>query len=250
MRTNASRRTVTTLLFPAAVVGGLCINISVAAWALSARPELNSDFRGPWSFAEFMRHRSVGQIYQAAPLQAFEHQIYPGFRSFFPFQYPPSFLLAVWPLGDFGYAEAQTLWTLTGLAALIAAGCICFAPPYRWFAVMALLAAPASLLNGVAGETGYFTAAILLAGFARLPSRPVAAGVIFGLLSLKPQLGLLIPFALLARGDTRAILAACLTAVALGAFACLLFPASLWADWCRHWRPIRRSMSSPPKALA
>ena len=223
---------------PAALIAGcLCINIAVGLWALIARPALNGDFRGPWSFAAFARHQKIALIYQAAPLQAYQHQLYPGFRSFFPFQYPPSFLLPVWWLGNFSYPAALSLWTLAGLAALVAAGWMFFPERLRWPAIAALLAAPASLLNGVSGETGFFSAAVLLAGFGLLPMRPMLAGLAFGLLTLKPQLGVLIPFALLARRDYRAMLSACATALALIALSCAVFPAGLWAAWL-HQMPI------------
>jgi multidrug transporter EmrE-like cation transporter len=176
----------------------------------------------------------VALIYQAAPLQAFQHQLYPGFLSFFPFQYPPSFLLPTWWLGALNYSAAFNLWTLAGLAALIAAGWLFFPARLRWLAIATLLGAPASLLNSVAGETGFFTASLLLAGFALLPSRPLLAGLAFGLMTLKPQLGLLIPFALLARQDYRAILAACVTALTLIALSCAAFPAGLWASWLQQ----------------
>jgi hypothetical protein len=218
-------------IFLAAVMGCMCINIAVLVWVLLKHPALNSDFRGLWSFAAFAQARPVGQIYQAAALRAFQLQLYPGFRSFFPFQYPPSFLWAISPLGDFNFAVAQSIWTASGLLALIAAGWMFFAPKLRWFAILALLASPASLLNGVAGETGYFTTALLLAGFALLQKRPISAGIVFGLLALKPQLGVLIPFALLARGEFRAILSAGLTALALTAVSCIALPARLWAEW-------------------
>jgi hypothetical protein len=198
---------------------------------------LNADFRGPWSFAGFAQHREVALIYQAAPMQAFQHQLYPGFCAFFPFQYPPSFLLPVWWLGDLSYAAAFSLWTLAGLAALIAAGWLFFPGGSRWFCIAMLLGAPASLLNGVAGETGFFSAALVLAGFGWLPSRPLLAGFAFGLLTLKPQLGLLIPFALLGRQDYRAILAAGATALVLIGISCAVFPAGLWASWL-HQMPV------------
>lgn len=207
-----------------------CVNIGVAVWAMVTQPALNSDFRGPWSFAMFARQHAA-QLYQAVSLQAFQQQIYPGFRSFFPYLYPPSFLLPCWWLGDFGFAKAEMLWTLAGIAALGLAAAMLFRPGLRCFAIATLLASPASLLNGASGETGYFSTALLLAGFALLPGWPVAAGIAFGLLTLKPQLALLIPFALLARGETRALLAAGGTALGLIGLSCALFPPVLWLDW-------------------
>jgi len=54
-----------------------------------------------------------------------------------------------------------------------------------------------------------------LGGLAVLPRRPIVAGVLFGLLTFKPQLGLLIPVALAAGGHWRAFAAAAITALAL-----------------------------------
>jgi hypothetical protein len=173
----------------------------------------------------------AAQLYQAAPLQAFQQQVYPGFRSFFPYLYPPSFLLPCWWLGDFTFAKAEMLWTMAGIAVLGIAAALLFRPGLRCFAIAALLASPASLLNGASGETGYFSSALLLAGFALLRGWPVAAGIAFGLLTLKPQLALLIPFALLGHGATRALLAGGGTALALIGLSCAVFPPALWLGW-------------------
>lgn len=213
----------------AAACAGL--DLAFLLWALTARPAWNTDFRGLWSFALFAR-RHAAALYRTAPLQAFQHRLYPGFQSFFPFQYPPSFLLPAWWLGGLGFCAAETAWTLGGIAALAAAAALLF-PGRRRFAVLTLLASPAALLNGAQGETGFFTAALLLGGFALLPARPWLAGIAFGLLTVKPQLGVLVPFALLARRDYAAIAGAGLTALALVLLSLPLFPAGLWAAWLR-----------------
>jgi hypothetical protein len=220
-------------ILAAGMVGGCAaLNLAFALWALVTRPSLNSDFRGLWSFARFAHHH-VAQIYRTQPLQAFQHQLYPGFQSFFPFQYPPCFLLPIWWMERISFAGSEALWDLAGIAALAAAAWLLFKRSLGWFAVLALLASPASLLNAAGGETGYFTTALLLAGFAWLPKRPWIAGICFGLLICKPQLGVLIPVALLARGDWRAVTSAGCTTLALFALSCMVMPAVLWLDWLR-----------------
>jgi hypothetical protein len=74
---------------------------------------------------------------------------------------------------------------------------------------------------------------LLLFGFAALPERKILAGIAFGLLTLKPQLGVLIPFALLARGEWRTIFTAGIVALGLVMLSCVVFPASLWAVWAK-----------------
>jgi hypothetical protein len=207
------------------------LNASIALWAILLRPSLNSDFLAFWSFPRFAAAFPVAGLYDADKLTAFQQTLYPGFHSFYPFLYPPTFLLVSWWLKFFAFPTAQALWTAGGLAALLAAGWTLFPPGWRAAALLAMLASPASLLNFMTGETAYFTTALLLAGFALLPKRPMLAGIAFGLLTLKPQLGVLVPLALLARGEWRAIATAAIVALALVALSCAVFPPGLWLTW-------------------
>jgi hypothetical protein len=54
------------------------------------------------------------------------------------------------------------------------------------------------------------------------------AGVLFGLLSYKPPMGVLVPIVLLASGRWRTLFAAAVTAVALAGLSLLLFGAEIW----------------------
>jgi hypothetical protein len=207
------------------VVACLALNATVALYAMAYHPALNSDFLAFWSFPRF----TPARLYDAAALQAFQQALYPGFHSFYPFLYPPTLLLVIGWLAWLPFGVAQIVWTVAGLAALVAAGLWFF--PARRFAVLAMLGCPAALLTGATGETAFFTTALLLAGFSALPKRPLLAGVFFGLLTLKPQLGVLVPFALLGLGAWLAMLAAGLTALALVVLSCLVFPPGLWVAW-------------------
>jgi hypothetical protein len=217
----------------AAIVLLVCgiLNLSAAAWAILARPALNTDFMAFWSFPRFVAAGNVMGIYDAQLLQSFQSRLYPGFHSFYPFLYPPTWLVATFWLKFFSFAAAQVIWTVAGISLLAAAGWWFFPARWRVIAILAMLASPACLLNGMTGETGYFTSALLLAGFAALPARKTLAGLAFGLLTLKPQLGLLVPFFLLARGEWRVILVAGAVAVGLIAASCVIFPLGLWGEW-------------------
>jgi Glycosyltransferase family 87 len=214
-----------------AVVGfGAAIALAMLTALLAHPAALNSDFMAFWSFPRFAAGHPIRQIYDAAALQAFQKSLYPGFGSFYPYLYPPTFLLPSWWLSFFAFGPAFLFWTAVGLL-LFSTATLALFPRHRWIVLLALLASPASLLNGVTGETAYFTSALLFLGFAALPARPVLAGIAFGLLTLKPQLGVLLPVLLLARGDWAAILAATLTAATLIALSCLAFPPGLWLLW-------------------
>jgi Glycosyltransferase family 87 len=211
---------------------GICgaLSLFLLVQLVRAGARLNSDFLAFWSFPRFAAGHDVRLIYDAASLQAFQKALYPGFGSFYPYLYPPTLLLPIWWLKFLPFAAAELVWTLAGLLFLAASVPFLF-PRHRWAVLAALLASPAALISMATGETAFFTTALALAGFGLLPKRPLLAGIAFGLLTLKPQLGVLIPFFLLARGDWRAILAACVTAGALAALSCLIFPPDMWRLW-------------------
>jgi hypothetical protein len=215
-----------------AVLLGLCgaLNLFLLIHLLLAPVRLNSDFMAFWSFPRFAAVHDVRLIYDAASLKAFQQALYPGFDSFYPYLYPPTLLLPIWWLRFLPFGAAELVWTAAGLLLLAASVPLLFAR-HRLAVLAALLASPAALISMATGETAFFTTALALAGFGLLPKRPVLAGIAFGLLTLKPQLGVLIPFFLLARWEWRAIAAACATAGALIALSCLVLPPEMWRLW-------------------
>jgi hypothetical protein len=211
---------------------GICavLNLSLLTQLILSHASLNSDFMAFWSFPRFASENPVRLLYDANALQSFQKALYPHFGSFYPYLYPPTLLLLTWWLRFFSFQAAEILWTLAGLILFTATVPMLF-PRHRTAILTALLASPAALINIATGETAFFTSALLFAGFALLPRRQILAGFAFGLLTLKPQLGILIPIFLLARGTWPAIFAASLTALGLAALSCLAFPPDLWRLW-------------------
>jgi hypothetical protein len=214
---------------------GFCIFHGIAQLLTFLRRHTLSqmDFFGLWSFARFARTHAPALLYQPAILNAYQHTLAPGLDGFYPFPYPPDFLLFLWPFGALSYAAAEIFWL--GLSATLFSLAIWFLlqNDIRWrgFGVVFALLAPASLVNATIGETGFFTSALLIGGFNLLPRRPVLAGILFGLLTLKPQLGVLVPVALLALGAWQTIAAAGVTALLLVALSCAVFAPGLWLTW-------------------
>jgi len=62
------------------------------------------------------------------------------------------------------------------------------APERRPIELVPLIAAPAAMVNIYVGQNGFFTAALMIAGLLSLERRPVLAGILFGLRTIKPQL--------------------------------------------------------------
>jgi hypothetical protein len=87
---------------------------------------------------------------------------------------------------------------------------------------------PAVFINLGHGQNGLLTAGLFGAALLALPARPIVSGVLFGALAYKPQLALVMPFALLAAGQWRTVVAAGITVMALMAITSLAFGADLW----------------------
>lgn len=198
-----------------------------------------TDYVGLWSFGRFPLLQPAVEIYQAAALRPFQHAEVPGFDNFLPYPYPPFFLLVLAPFGALPIGVARLLWlSLSGAAMLAAAMAMQGGTRSgwrQWQMVLAILLGvvltPLSLINILFGQTGFLTAALLCGGLVLLPKRPIWAGILFGLLACKPQLGLLVPVALLAARAWGAILAALLTVLALALASSLIFGWDLWAPW-------------------
>ena len=95
---------------------------------------------------------------------------------------------------------------------------------------------PAVTINLMHGHNGFLTAALLTGGALLLPTRPLLAGVLLGLLAYKPQFALAVPVALLAGGFFRATVAA----VGIVALATL---ATLAAFGLEPWQAFVGSMA-------
>jgi alpha-1,2-mannosyltransferase len=155
--------------------------------------------------------------------------------------YPPTALFAALPLGFTDYWTGYVLWSSAGLGLLAWAAWGAF-PDRRELALF--LASPAVAMNLVMGQNGCLTAALWMAGAALVARRPALGGALFGLLTLKPQLGLLIPVQLVAERRWRAIAAAGAAAVALAAMSAVVFGPETWVRFVRDTLPTQASSMS------
>lgn len=140
--------------------------------------------------------------------------------------YPPHMLLLVWPFGLMPYLWALAAWSFLTLGLYLWAATT--GRQDRHILLLALLLAPATFANFSGGQNGFLTAALLICGLRLLGPKPIAAGILFGILTVKPQLGLLLPFALLAARQWTAILSAGVTTVLMVGLSMAIFG---WESW-------------------
>jgi arabinofuranan 3-O-arabinosyltransferase len=88
---------------------------------------------------------------------------------------------------------------------------------------------PATWLNVSVGQNGFFTAALIGGTLLLLEKRPVLAGVCLGILTYKPQFGLLFPLVLVVAGYWRTFAAAAVVAVVLAFASYIAFGSAAWA---------------------
>lgn len=206
-----------------------CDAIGVVAYALY-EGVAQQDFFGIWSWARFVLERPAAQIYDHAEQQAFLLSLNPPFTTPFPFSYPPPYLLLLRPLGLLPYGTALRVWTAVTLVLYVAV--VFGVARGRPAAVLAILA-PAAGINLVFGQNGFLTAALMIGGAGLLRSRPILAGILLGLLSYKPQFGLVVGVALVAGGMWRTVLAAAATVAAMVAASVVAFGVEPWLAWVR-----------------
>jgi hypothetical protein len=142
-----------------------------------------------------------------------------------PYNYPPSYDVFIMPLAALPYVAALIGWQWITLA--LFAGSLWVAG-LRRMEILAGVVAPASALNVAAGQNGFLTSTLLVAGMALLARKEKVAGLLFGLLTVKPHLGLLIPIAALAGRRWQAIATAAATAAGLIGLSMVLWGAEVW----------------------
>jgi len=165
-----------------------------------------------WAWSRFVHSTAIpSQIYSFPILNAFQHRICVGYQGIKPFAYPPSFLLLLWPLGLLALKPAYFVFLAVNLVAYVAATW-----QRGWGRVSAGLAviAPSTVMALTKAQDSLLVAALLFAGCRLVNRRPIAAGVLFGLMSFKPQFGLLVPVALISAREWRCFVAATATVLA------------------------------------
>ena len=148
------------------------------------------------------------------------------FIGLMPWHYPPHVQLAVTPLAALPLFAAMALWVGATLALFL---WTCWRILPHPNAVLAGLAAAPTALTLVNGQIGFLIAALLGLALLDLDRRPVRAGLLLGLLSLKPHLVVAVPVALIAAGRWRAVVSATATVLALAALSWAALGGATWA---------------------
>jgi Glycosyltransferase family 87 len=184
------------------------------------------DFLAIFDCVRFPMIYRATDIYDRSSLDAYQQAL--AASQHYPCPYPPSFFLLIGPIGLIGFYPAYAAWIVGTFALYLAVSWYREQPRSATFI---MFFAPATTLNFAFGQTGFLTSALMVGGFRFIASRPVLSGVLFGLLSIKPQLGILIPIALISARHWRTLAAAGLTVLVLVLASGAAFGWSVWPLW-------------------
>jgi hypothetical protein len=194
------------------------------------------DFINFWSGAFLAWHGRASEIYNIVAFHNFELSVAGAALDGYHYSYPPVLLLLTLPLAFVPYVPGLPLWLIGGWYAFCR---VLRAAMREGGALLLALAAPAVFINAIGGQNGTWTAALLGGGLIALERRPVLAGILFGLMAYKPQLGILVPVALLAGRHWRATAAAAATVCVLVGASIIVFGVELWHEYLRNVSVLR-----------
>jgi hypothetical protein len=146
--------------------------------------------------------------------------------------YPPGFHLLITPLGLLGFSAAFAIFSAVAVGVYIWAlrG---WARPVPGGLELAVAAPPVVFVMITGNSSLLWTAALLFALSLLARERPRGAGAMIALLTLKPQLGLLIPVVLIAGRHWRATIWAAIATAAIVAVTIAVFGIDYWSEFFR-----------------
>jgi hypothetical protein len=195
------------------------------------------DFINYWSGARlWLEGRSHAIFVQADYMRALARMWGAGI-ALHSFSYPPSVFPFIGWTGALSYGAAIALWCALGIAALMAAA---WPASKRPLVALLILLSPAVAVCLDVGQNGLITGALLVGGLRLCDRKPVLAGALIGLATFKPQLGVLIPFALVAAGRWRVIVAAAGMAILLAMLSVLMLGVDAWRLYLSEAGPFQR----------
>lgn len=188
---------------------------------------ISSDHVAFWEASKFALEGRAADAYDPATFMAAAKKIDAGKKNFGWF-YPPTFFLAILPLGLLTYFQSFLAFMATTLAFYFAS----IRKIIRGSdAMLFLLASPGLWLNLRMAQNGFLTAG--MAGFAlcALESHPIVSGVLIGLLSMKPHLALLFPLALIANRSWKTFISAAISAAIFMVVSILALGIDTFPAW-------------------
>lgn len=188
------------------------------AVASAGRPGI--DFSIFWTASYLMQHDSPLRVYDHLAFADTAVSLFGGFADAYalPWLYPPASLLWVAPWAWLPYPVSYLAFVVLGIGLYVSAVArvsgLAVALEGRRAAELVIAAAPCVFVTAIVGQNSMLTAALAAFALYSIASgRPVRAGILIGLLAVKPQLAIVFPFVLVSARAWNVIVVAVLSAL-------------------------------------
>lgn len=222
-------------------IGFACLCVAVGAvlglvWMLflpngftSPNGTLMMDYLSFWLAGTQVWEGTPERVYDTLAFAALQEQLSDS-DTFFGFFYPPTFQLLQSAFAWLPYKAAFAAFVAATTGLLLMA---CRLITGKWLLAACLILVPACANNAFHGQNAALTAALygfFLVGLER--QKPILAGIALGLLTIKPQLGILAPVALIACLNWRTFVSASVTALVFAGLSAAVLGGGVWlAFW-------------------
>jgi hypothetical protein len=181
------------------------------------------DFLSFWAAGHLVVLDRAASAYDVVAHRILEMMVAP-IKGMLPFPYPPPFLMLVTPFGMMPYWAGFATWIVLTYAGFVASGALLGGREKLPF----VLSHPGVVPNFMIGQNGFLTGSIFMFGAKTLERNPFFGGAIFGLLVIKPQLALVLPFAFIAGREWKAILGGIVSSVGALILAWVVFGTDVY----------------------
>lgn len=178
--------------------------------------------------------RNIPKIYDVQSADAMLESGKAG--TFLPLLYPPQGLIFLSVLGFFSYYGAFILWYCVPLAMLL----ICLRTEYikdvlenLSFCPILIILFPFLMVAFLAGQNGMLWEAVMIMVLMWRNTKPLLAGCMLALFSIKPHLGIFIPLLLLFEQNWKVLITAIVVTLAMAALSTLIWGMDLWNYYIR-----------------
>lgn len=217
------------IVFAIIFVGFIALNAMRAdGVVLGERGVVGGDFLAFYTAGEFAAAGDALSAYDQSQFDAKLKERAPLDQIGMMWQYPPTAFFLTAALTVAPYKASYLLWMALTWAALAAA---LHSMGVRGRALRLLVLSPFCLLVVMLGQISLLTGAMLALAAYKPKSRWIVAGLAAGLLTVKPQLGLLLPIAYVAVGAWRTIAVAAVTALIIHTPSLLVFGIEGWREF-------------------
>lgn len=213
----------------------------LSAWPYYKMPD--ADFTNIWAAGALARTGHLSTLYSSAGFEAWKQALLSRRTEVGDWIYPPGILPLGALLSFIPLPFAFWGWNAASLAAM---ALVLRRAGLGWAVIALTILSPAEYRCLCLGQFGGICGCLAFAGLLLARQTPILSGILLGLVTLKPQPGVIIPIAWLAARNWRALLAGAATFAILSLIPLLWFGPQSWLGFFTQAGPAARAILQAP----